>query len=102
MPGSESGIAEILSIMKSLNGDFQSQARLLTDLDSKVDTILAAFPDGGLMQHRIFHEKQLVSDQDSHEFKKGIVTGIARLGLWSTVCLVSLAVWQYVKTQIHL
>jgi len=94
-------VRELLSMMRSLNNDFQSQANLLLTVKKDIDVILAAFPSGGLVEHRMFHERQAIDYKDAREFRQSLKRGLALWGAIGVIPIIIYALWEYLKLKVH-
>lgn len=96
----EGSVAELLKIMRSLNQDFQSQASLLLEVKKDIDSILDAFPPGGLIEHRLFHEREATDRKDAHELKQSIYKNLSSWGIIGTLAIVGAAVVLYIQVKL--
>jgi hypothetical protein len=94
-------VAQILGMMRSLTQDFSNQAKLMIDVERKLDTLIAAFPEHGLEAHRIYHENQLTIDKDARVFRQSLRSGLALFGIPASLGFVGWAVWEAIKIKIH-
>ena len=94
-------IAEMLGMMRSMAQDFRNQADKLLCVESKIDKMLAAFPEDGFMAHRLFHEKQIKDDSDNHRLQQSLKRNIVEKGVWITIVIVAVALWEYIKVRVQ-
>ena len=99
--GENKSVAQLIGVVSSLREDMVNQATLLLDVQKKIDLLLAAFPEGGLMGHRLFHEGQQKSDSDSRAFRQSLRTGIAMFGIPVLLTFVGYAIWEYLKVKVR-
>lgn len=97
---SDSAIAKILSLMHSIENNINEQGKLLLELKRDHEIVLSAFPIGGLMEHRMFHEQQLTASKDNHAFMENLKRGLALWGLGPVLLFIAYAIWEYVKIKI--
>lgn len=97
----DKSVSRLIGIVSSLREDMASQATLLLDVQKKIDLLLAAFPEGGLVSHRLFHEDQQKSRNDAHAFRQSLRTGIAMFGIPALLTFVGYAIWEYLKVKVR-
>lgn len=97
----DKSVAELLSMMRSLSNDFQSQAKLMLEMERKIDLILSAFPASGLAAHKADHEKRETAEHDAHAFRQSLRTGVAMFGIPVLLSFVGYAIWEYLKLKVH-
>ena len=100
-------VAELLRLIHSLMGDFRSQAAAIVEVNErladgarKLDLLLAAFPEGGLVQHRLDHERSMASDKSARLLREGVTRNVISGGAWATILVVAYALWDYMKAHI--
>lgn len=94
-------MSELIGMMRSLQNDFAGQAGKLICVEEKLDNILAAFPTGGLMNHRVYHEQQIASEKSASEFRASVMKNVASGGAWATIVIVAYALWEYFKLRVN-
>jgi len=93
-------IAEMLGMMRSMAQDIRNQAEKLLCVESKIDKMLAAFPEAGFLHHRLFHEKQIKDEADNHRLHQSLRRNIMEKGVWITIVIVAVAMWEYIRARI--
>ncbi len=93
-------VSELLRLMRSLMGDFRSQANAIIDVQEKLSMLLAAFPEGGLVQHRLDHERMMAENKSAAALREGVARNIISGGAWATILVVAYALWDYLKAHI--
>jgi hypothetical protein len=99
---------QLISMLRSLMNDFNSHAvavdeirTQLHDIAVNVSSLLAAFPEGGLMGHRLFHEKMKQSCDDNHRLKESVkdrlIVSLATVAL----TFIAIATWEFIKIHVR-
>ena len=93
-------VAELLSMMRSMMNDFNGHADKLVCIERKLDNILTAFPDGGLMGHRLYHERAQTNQKTGDELRASVIKNVLSGGAWATLVIVTVALWEYFKVKV--
>jgi hypothetical protein len=93
-------MADIRGEMKSFGLDFRNHCKALEELKHNVELILSAFPSGGLMQHRLDHEKWASKENDSNDLRQFLIKGLAQWGILGTMAVIISALWLYFQVKL--
>lgn len=96
----DASVAELLSMMRSLMGDFNGHAVKLLEVEHKIDLILGAFPAGGLVEHRLFHEREIADSKDARDLKNSLIKSLTTWGVLGTLAAVGAALVLYLQVKL--
>ena len=84
MAPSDDTIAGVMGMLRSIQGDLRAHAAEVLGVKEQIATLLAALGgESGLIQHRLFHERQHTAAAFWEEVRKDAIKSLARAGLWA-------------------
>ncbi len=105
---SDSAVAEMAGMMRSMAEDFRNQARLMLEmkddvsvLKNNITLLLSAFPKDGFDAHRRDHEDREQAKLERRDFRQAVSKGLAIWGAAGVIPIVLYALWEYFKVQVH-
>ena len=94
-------IAEMLGMMRSMAQDFRNQADKLLCVESKIDQMLSVLPKDRLPEVRNFIEHGVNEARDNHQLHQSLKRNIVEKGIWITIVIVAVALWEYIKVKVQ-
>ena len=100
---SDDAISELLGMMRSMQHDFSGHAQKLLDVEKKLDAVITAMPGpeaGGLVGHRMFHERRHIACQEARATKAALKNGVMLWGAIACLGFVAGAIWLMFLSQL--
>ncbi|WP_343666332.1 hypothetical protein [Paraburkholderia tropica] len=72
----------------------------LDEVIRRVDDLHKAFPGGDPDGHRRYHESLIERAEARTKFYNELRAELAKKGLWALLALISVALWQYLKSRV--
>lgn len=74
---------------------------LTTAIDNALATAIKGFPKDDPAKHRTKHEEDEIKAEAIRKRKEEVITHLFKVGSWAVVLFVCLAVWTFIKIEVH-